>query len=345
MRSRLAIVAVATWAAAVVPSAVLAQRVEGARPRADEIARESGETSPPPRGELVPRDRGEGPERPVELFPRDALGSAVGWEIAREPQPEPSTDEEGSEEALDRWIDDRVREDRIGAGAVDGWYYAMRQRMRAAFRPDRGAMERERRAGMDPVQWGVDELSRYAAPRQSTMDPAGVSPSTIFARSREDEAVQDGFDQRSPLYAPITWYRVELRVVQTRDGRVASVRVTRSSGMRSMDDAAVAAIREGTVSLPPPPESVLGERSSIASEWAFEVGDVATQVGVLGGVDGATGESGEGPQVAALGRGVIRTSVVLLDVADAQHPTSEERATARRRARRARESERRRARR
>jgi hypothetical protein len=294
----------------------------------EEAATEAERAAEPPpesaEGEVGPIDRGE---PSVDLFAPDALGPVAGWELR--PEPDPSTLEESSEEVLDRWMDDRMREHQIGAGAVDGWYYGMRQSMRSAFRPDRGAMESERRASMDPLQVVVDEAQRYAAPRQSTMDPGGHAPDTIWSRSRDDEYVQSHFDQRNPLYAPITWYRAELRVVQGRSGGVVSVHVTRSSGMPSMDAAAIAAIRSGTVSLPVPPASVLGERDTIASEWAFEVGDIATQIGVVGVMDAPTGD---GVQGVALGRGAIRTSVQLLRVVDAAHPTFDER-RARRRAR------------
>ncbi|MDQ3036596.1 MAG: energy transducer TonB, partial [Myxococcota bacterium] len=271
------------------------------------------------------RDEGEPGEPRIELFSDDALGPAVGWELRSAPRA--GSLEESSEEDLDRWMDDRLREQQIGAGAVDGWYYAMRDSMRSSFRPDRGAMEAERRAGMNPLEIAADELGRYAQPPQRPIDPGGHAPQTIFSRSREDEMAQDRFDERNPLHAPITWYRVELRVVHDRHGRVATVHVTRSSGMRSMDRAAIDAIRGGTVRLPLPPPSVVGARDTITTEWAFQVGDVATRIDTLAAVEDP---DGEGMQVGALGRGVVRTSIQLLRVIDAAHPTFDERRDARR---------------
>lgn len=295
-----------------------------------------GEESAAPDARLAPRGEEPGePPPPVDLFPEDTLGARAGWELR--PEPAPSTLEEQSEEDLDRWMDDRLREDAVGAGDVDGWYYGLRQQMRRAFRPDRGAMERERRAGMGPAEVVVDELGRYAQPPQRPMDPAGVAPSTLFSRSREDEAVQDAFDQRSPLHAPITWHRMELRVTHAPDGSVVAVHVTRPSGMPSMDRAAVEAVRTAAAGVAPPPPSVRGERPTFVSEWAFEVGDVATQIGVVAGVDDPVEG---GTQGAALGRGVIRTSITLLRVTDAAHPSFEERAAERRRARRERDRQR-----
>lgn len=297
-----------------------------------------GESSPPPDARLAPREPREEEEGPpVDLFPEDTLGALAGWELR--PEPAPSTLEEQSEERLDRWMDGTLRDDAVGAGDVDGWYHGLGQSMRRAFRPDLGQMERERRAGMNPAEVVADELGRYAQRPQQTMDPAGVAPSTLFARSREDEAVQDAFDQRSPLHAPITWHRMELRVTHAPDGAVVAVHVTRSSGMPSMDRAAVEAVRTAAPAAPPPPPRVRGERPTFVSEWAFEVGDVATQWGVVGSVDDpVTG----GQQGAALGRGVMRTSVSLLRVTDAQHPSFEERQAERRRERRERERTRRR---
>ncbi|UJR79562.1 TonB family protein [Sandaracinus amylolyticus] len=290
-----------------------------------------GEESAPPRSdarlEPGPRDEGEPPE--VELFPEDTLGAAAGWELR--PEPAPSTTEEQSEEDLDRWMDGQLRDDAVGAGATDGWYHALGQSMRREFRPSLDDMTRDRQARMDTVQRVADELGRHAQRPQRPMDPAGVAPSTIFARTREDEAVQDSFDQRSPLYAPITWHRVEVRVTHAPDGTILAVHVLRTSGMPSMDRAAIEAVRAGATSAPRPPPRVHGERPNFVSEWAFEVGDVAPHWNVVGGVDGPTGE---GMQGAALGRGVMRTSVSLLRVTDAMHPSIEERRAERRRERR-----------
>lgn len=298
-------------------------------PEASERAEARGETVPPPPpqagGSAEPREERDGGAPSVDLFPEDALGSAVGWELP--PEPSPSTVEEESEADLDRWIDDRVRQDQIGAGMVDGWYYAMRQSMRSAFHPDPNAVIDDLRRSMSPVEWAAAELGRHAAPRQRTMDPGGVAPQTIFSRSREDEHVQDTFDQASPLYAGITWHRVELRVVQTRAGGIAAVRVIRSSGSATLDRAAVEAVRSGVVSIPPPPPEVIGERDAITSEWGFEMGDIASRIT---GVSGMEGPDGTGMQGGLLGRGLIRTSVSLLRVVDAAHPTVDERRAARR---------------
>ena len=78
------------------------------------------------------------------------------------------------------------------------------------------------------------------------------------------------------------------------------------------------------------PEDVRGARPTFVSEWRFEVGDVATRWNQIGGVeDPVSGEM----QLGALGRGVARTSVLLLRVVDAEHPTFEERRIERRRER------------
>ena len=49
------------------------------------------------------------------------------------------------------------------------------------------------------------------------MDPAGVAPETIFRDPIDDE--------HSPLHAPITWHRAELRVRHARDGAILDVGV------------------------------------------------------------------------------------------------------------------------
>lgn len=263
------------------------------------------------------------PSRP-DLFPRDALGSAVGWELA--PEPEPSDPSAAAEQELDRWADRELRHDRVSAGAVDGWYYSLRQQMRASFRPDGPRVLSDLRRGMSPLERALAELERHAAPRQTPIDPRGVAPQTLFSRSREDEHVQDTFDQANPLYAPITWHRVELRVVHTRAGQIARVEIRRSSGSATLDEAAIAAVRTGAAAVPGPPRAVTGRRDNFVSEWSFEVGDVATRVTGVQGMDSPDGTGSA--QTGALGRGILRTRVTLLRVTDAANPSIEERRSA-----------------
>ena len=318
-----------------------AQTVEpGASERARTAteSRETGSRESGPRDEVsaVPRapEEERPPAPPPDLFPEDALGSAVGWELA--PEPAPSDPEAVTQDRIDRWADDEIRRDRVSAGIVDGWYYSLRHQMRASFRPDVHAVLSDLTRGMSPLDRVTTELGRHAAPRQTPMDPRGVSPQTLFSRSREDEYVQDTFDQANPLYAPITWHRVELRVVHTRAGEIARVEVTVSSGSESLDAAAVEAVRTGSAAVPEPPGAVTGERDAFVSEWAFEMGDVASRVN---GVSGMEGPTGEGMQAGVLGRGIMRTSVSLIRVTDAANPSVEER-RAPRRERRARERDR-----
>jgi TonB family protein len=287
----------------------------------EEEAPLAGETAPPP-----PADGREGARRDagVDLFPRDVLGGAAGWQLA----PEPAPDDERGEIDLERYIHQRIEDDRVGAGIVDAWYYTLRHAMRRDFQPDIHAFLRDRQAGMDLVERGLDELGRHAARPQQPMDPRGMSPQSLFARSREDEMIQDGFDQRSPLYAPITWHRAEVRITHSRTGEVAAVHVTRSSGSRVLDEAMVDAVRSGALAVPRPPEAVIAGRGSFVSEWAFELGDVASRAGGASVMDAPTGEGD--PQAGLLGRGIMRTSVSLLRVIDAEHPTFEERRARRR---------------
>jgi hypothetical protein len=115
----------------------------------------------------------------------------------------------------------------------------------------------------------------------------------------------------------------------------------RSSGMRALDEAAVTAVREGSVSLPAPPARIVGRRASVRSDWAFELGDVATPYICWGGDEtGLQPPSMElmcvddpihGVMCAGLGSGIIRTRLSLLRVVDAQHLPPAERRAARRR--------------
>jgi len=83
---------------------------------------------------------------------------------------------------------------------------------------------------------------------------------------------------------------------------------------------------------------VVGERQAIRSDWAFEMGDVATPIicmtssGPTAGVS-CVDDPVQGLMCAFAGRGIVRTRVRLLAVVDAAHLTSEERRSARRRER------------
>jgi TonB family protein len=273
-------------------------------------------------GEL--RDTGEPGE--VDLFDQDALGAAAGAEDG------PATVESESEERLDRWMDGAIQDDRIGVGIVDGWYHTIGGAMRGAFRTPNMEAVRWEAAGRDPVRAAVAELGRYARRPEPTMDPGGHAPSTIFGPPDPIRSGGGIDDSASPLYAPTTWHRVEVRLVQAPSGAVTSSRVIRSSGSGTLDRAALEAIREAALGAMPPPPTVIGDRSTITSEWAFEVGDVAPRVSQVGVVeDPVTG----GVQPYALGRGLTRTRVSLLRVVDAEHPTFDERRAERRARRRA----------
>ena len=93
------------------------------------------------------------------------------------------------------------------------------------------------------------------------------------------------------------------------------------------------------MALLPPPENVVGERQAIRSDWAFEMGDVATPIlcftpaGPTMDVS-CVDDPIQGLMCAVAGRGIIRTRVRLLAVVDATHLTPEERRAARRRERR-----------
>jgi TonB family protein len=293
----------------------------------------------------------DGPEprrepRGVELFPRDELSRAAGWELP--PEPEPDAREEQAEANLDGLLDDEIHTDRLRAGNADAWYFELAREMRRTFRPDQQAVERGRRAGMAPWARVYDELRRHAAPPEPPMDlPGQPGPENRIGvrdpTNRGDPVLQwrERMDRCNALNSPVTWYRVDLRITHDRDGRLSAVWVIRSSGIRALDEAALRAVRQGSVSLPALPPRIAGSRSSVRSDWAFEMGDVATPIICWGGDE--TGlqpptmelmcvdDPDHGTMCAIGGRGIIRTRLRLLRIVDAQHPSREDRRTARRR--------------
>lgn len=295
-----------------------------------EAPREDPGGPPPPPEESPP----EGPD----LMPRVALAPAAGWLLPPEPTPD---DREAEAEAnLERYFDEQLMRDRIEAGDVDGWFRALGRSMRAQFRPDRDALERERRAGMTVLQEIWDELRRYAGGPERPQDVPGQTLPEHRAGVRDPTDREAARDQEmweicSALNAPVTWYTVVLRVTHNPEGELSAVWVHRSSGYRSLDQAALEAARSGALALPAPPANVVGERQAIRSDWAFDLGDVATFINCLartplGAEVACVDDPVLGTMCAIAGRGIVRTRVRLLGVVDATHLTPAERRAARR---------------
>jgi len=295
---------------------------------------------PEARGEPEPESDEPGG---IPLLPRVPLARAAGWFLPPEPEPD---DREGEAEAnLERYFDQQLMRDRLEAGDVDGWYHATGRSMRRRFRPDRDEVERDRRAGMSLLQQAWDELRRYGGGPEPPQDVPGqtlpeqrMGGLTTDPTDRRQAAAQEWWEWCNPLNAPVTWYRVDIRVTHNPEGELSAAWVLRSSGIDALDDAALEAARSGSADLTPPPESVVGERQAIRSDWAFELGDVAMYPACLSqGGAGAVGTVScvddpiHGTMCSVLGRGIFRTRVRLLAVVDASHLTPEERRAARRR--------------
>lgn len=272
-------------------------------------------------------DRREQPEPgdpgPVELNPSVEMAEAAGW-IFR-PDPEPSDRGQLAEENLERYFDERLQTDRLDAIGAHPWYHTMMREMRRSFRPDMEQLEDSRRAAMNPVGRVFDELGRYAEGPEPPQDPPGTPPPEI-ANSHLGQLEQAGLEMaewQNLNNAPVTWYRVKVRVTQNPEGVVSAAWVEQSSGYPSLDRQAVRAVTDGATRLPPPPPEVTGDRQAIQTDWSFEAGDVATQYGQTGCVDDPVngGYQCAGP----FGRGIVRTRIRLLRVVDGEHGTFEER--------------------
>jgi TonB family protein len=296
-----------------------------------------------PAGPAQPAEGGSGEPHepgPVNLFPRLPMARAAGWILP--PGPAPSG-EEAAEARTEEYLDNELERDRLQAGEVDAWYYELGRAMRNRFRPSQRALERERRAGMNPFQILYDELRRYAHGPERPIDVPGqaLPEQQMHADPTDRRAAveREAWDVCNALNAPVTWYRVVLRVTHNPEGELSAVWVEQSSGWPSLDEAALRAVRQGSIALRAPPQEVVGEREAIQSDWAFEMGDVATPMGCyftpgellpipqLQCVDDPV----LGLQCAIFGRGIIRTRLQLLRVIDGRHRSPEERRAARRR--------------
>lgn len=211
------------------------------------------------------------------------------------------------------WLEDGQRRDAIRHGVVNGYYYEVGRTMRRSFHPDLVAIESERRRGMDFFGIIADEAQRYGPPEPPISVPGTPTPE-MRGRTPEDVAMQQQFDMQSLLNAHTRWTRVEVHVVQNREGEVLEHTITHSSGSHTLDEAALAAVTAAAGARPP--DQVLGERQAIDSDWVFWAGEVVPYVGQAGCIEGV---DGEGMQCTAMGRPLLRTRVELVDVHDAEH--------------------------
>lgn len=261
------------------------------------------------------------PQREVDLLPRLTLAETVGWILV--PEPEPSDPEELAERELDRRLAAHVMRNSMEHIGADGWYHAMGAQIRDELRIDSNEMIQDERRGMNTLQRLVAELGRYAnGPSAPQGGPAAPTPEMLNPHDPNEQWHSNYQDHVNLRNAPVNWYRVEVRITQAPDGDLLAVWITRSSGNRVVDRVALNAVRQGSTRVPPPPPEILGQRRAIVSEWAIEIGDVATMWGqagcVMGGVRGQSCTNGTG-------RGIIRTRMQLLRVIDHTHPTFEER--------------------
>lgn len=216
------------------------------------------------------------------------------------------------------WLADGQRRDAIHHGDVDGYYLELGRSMRGSFHPDLVAITDERRRGMSLPEIAMDELGRYGPP-EAPRGPSSVYTPEMRATTGEDRQMQEQFDIHSLLNAHTRWTRVEVHVIQDRAGHVLSATVTHSSDSHTLDAAALAAITSAALTSPPPAR-VLGERQTIDSDWSFWAGEVVPFLGDAGCTESS---DGQGLQCSALGRPMLRTRVVLLDVHDAEHERAE----------------------
>ncbi|MEM9069102.1 MAG: TonB C-terminal domain-containing protein [Myxococcota bacterium] len=258
-------------------------------------------------------------EREVDLLPRVTLAETVGWILV--PEPEPSDPEELGERYVDRMIWEHAMQDQLAHIGADGWYHQLGHAVRRSLQVDMNEAISERREGMNVVERFVDELGRFAPGPSAPQGAPG--PETAEQRNPQNpneqwhEQLAEHMNLRN---APVTWHRVDVRVTQAPDGELLALWVIRSSGSSVIDRAVLAAVREGTPRVPPPPQEIVGNRRAIMSEWAVEVGDVATYWTQAGCVMDPEG----GAQCAAGGRGITRSRLRLLRVLDEEHPSFEE---------------------
>jgi len=248
------------------------------------------------------------------LSPGDVAASSTGAADSLGPIDETEVAVRDAED----WLADGQRRDAIHHGIVSGYYAELGRSMRAQFHPDLVAITDERRHGMSLPEIALDELERYGPP-EAPRGPAAVYTPEYRAQTGEDRQMMEQFEIHSLLNAHTRWTRVEVHILQDRAGHVLEASVTHSSESHTLDAAAMSAVTSAAVASPPP-VAVLGERQTIESDWSFWAGEVTPYLNDAGCTEG---DDGQGLQCTALGRPILRTRVVLLDVHDAEHERAE----------------------
>ncbi len=248
----------------------------------------------------------------IDLLSPLALARAAGVELS-----DPRSEVERDARRFDRGLRGDLRRDAIRSGRADSYHYALGHAMQAALHLDEGERLLDELASTSLPAVVLREPGRYGGGRP--IEPRGTPLPEATPRSIDSDTVdpRDRMDDTNLLNGRVRWRRVVLRVHQDRTGEVIRVDLVRSSGLPSIDAAALAAARGAAVE-GPPPSRVLGDLESITSDWAIEIGEVATSFGEVGCTDGP------GSGCAMLGRGLLRTRVELLDVSDASLPSEEE---------------------
>lgn len=289
-------------------------------PRRPEVAPPAEPPAPP-----VPPEPGPDAPRPppVDLLPPLALARAAGIDVP--PRPRSGDPIARIERRTDRDLRRELRRDAIRAGVVDGYFHELGRAIRADLEVDPLDMQADVFRGMSIPEAIVTELGRHG-PRERPIEPRGTPlpddriPSGSTRLDPEAVALQEMLDQQNFLNGHVTWHRCEVRVLQNARGEIFDVQLLRSSGLPTVDRAALEAARHAVLETPPP-ERITAGRDTLQSDWGIEVGDVATdptQVGCTDPADLLGGGCG------ALGRGLLRTRVELIDVVDGMHPADPE---------------------
>lgn len=217
------------------------------------------------------------PAPTVDLFARDALARAVtsapldpGGHLRRAGDPAPPGDDERETVAArvrDSFADAAARE-RAASGNVAPHWRDLERTLTQGFHPPLAVVKQEGVAkalahqilrawldgppAMGPVPRGVDP---------SVDTPPGVPPGLGIRTTPTEQALA----VQSRWGAPATSLGVEVEVILDEDGTIRSARVTRPSGRRAFDRAALAAVVEAIAKGGAP-----DEKCTVVTRWLVD---------------------------------------------------------------------------
>jgi TonB family protein len=264
------------------------ERVRATQPSVGELPPPTGPTQEPQREpERNPTDRV--PDHPIDLFNSAALERAVpgstgvviskaNWggttRRAGDGQPVPGTrdaaaDREEAAGRIHEWMGDMVGREHARSGNVAPRWREAERRVTESFHPPLDLVKQDNVGKTFAKQM----LNAWQAGPPKTGDvPRGVDPSQLGAPGVPDNAgafrsaaLEQQFAAQAANGNAASWLKTEVEVIVDENGEIVSAKITRASGRRKYDQAALEAVMSAIAH-----HGALDEKGAVITRWAVE---------------------------------------------------------------------------